>query len=182
MAEKFYPMGLSRSNRHKRRKTGAKKGISCKKRKFHKARQPSNTKIGEDKLQLLRCRGGVIKKRALRLSSGNFTCRTHGFSCKAKIEQVMYHPSSNELMRTNTLTKGAVIKLDSTQFKEKFNSILSSDGELKSKDPLFFSNLDADKLYGVIMSRPGQCGRADGYILEGDELNFYINKFKKKVR
>lgn len=175
-------MGLSRSNRHKRRKTGAKKGISCKKRKFHKARQPSNTKIGEDKLQLLRCRGGVIKKRALRLSSGNFTCRTHGFSCKAKIEQVMYHPSSNELMRTNTLTKGAVIKLDSTQFKEKFNSILSSDCELKSKDPLFFSNLDADKLYGVIMSRPGQCGRADGYILEGDELNFYINKFKKKVR
>ena len=32
----------------------------------------------------------------------------------------------------------------------------------------------------AISSRPGQCGRADGYILEGKELEFYLKKIKSK--
>ena len=32
----------------------------------------------------------------------------------------------------------------------------------------------------IISSRPGQCGRADGYILEGKELEFYVKKIKAK--
>ncbi|CAG2066381.1 unnamed protein product, partial [Timema podura] len=31
-----------------------------------------------------------------------------------------------------------------------------------------------------ISSRPGQCGRADGYLLEGKELEFYNRKIKAK--
>ena len=31
-----------------------------------------------------------------------------------------------------------------------------------------------------ISSRPGQCGRADGYVLEGKELEFYLRKIKAK--
>jgi small subunit ribosomal protein S8e len=36
------------------------------------------------------------------------------------------------------------------------------------------------RLYACISSRPGQCGRADGYILEGKELEFYVKKLQKK--
>ncbi|GLJ40618.1 hypothetical protein SUGI_0838440 [Cryptomeria japonica] len=36
------------------------------------------------------------------------------------------------------------------------------------------------KLMACISSRPGQCGRADGYILEGKELEFYMKKLQKK--
>jgi len=36
------------------------------------------------------------------------------------------------------------------------------------------------RLMAVISSRPGQTGRADGYILEGKELEFYIKKSAKK--
>jgi len=36
------------------------------------------------------------------------------------------------------------------------------------------------RLYACISSRPGQCGRADGYILEGRELEFYLRKMQKK--
>jgi small subunit ribosomal protein S8e len=35
------------------------------------------------------------------------------------------------------------------------------------------------RLYAAISSRPGQCGRADGYILEGRELEFYLKKMQK---
>lgn len=36
------------------------------------------------------------------------------------------------------------------------------------------------RLMAVISSRPGQSGRADGYILEGKELEFYVKKSAKK--
>uniref|UniRef100_A0A3Q3E0B6 40S ribosomal protein S8 n=1 Tax=Labrus bergylta TaxID=56723 RepID=A0A3Q3E0B6_9LABR len=36
------------------------------------------------------------------------------------------------------------------------------------------------KLLACIASRPGQCGRADGYVLEGKELEFYLRKIKAK--
>ena len=37
-------------------------------------------------------------------------------------------------------------------------------------DPLLESQFAAGRLYASISSRPGQSGRADGYILEGKEL------------
>ncbi|CAK9166039.1 unnamed protein product, partial [Ilex paraguariensis] len=36
------------------------------------------------------------------------------------------------------------------------------------------------RLLAAISSRPGQCGRADGYILEGKELEFYMKKLQRK--
>jgi len=36
------------------------------------------------------------------------------------------------------------------------------------------------RLLAAIASRPGQCGRADGYILEGRELEFYLKKIQRK--
>lgn len=36
------------------------------------------------------------------------------------------------------------------------------------------------RLLAAVSSRPGQCGRADGYILEGRELEFYLRKMKTK--
>lgn len=37
-------------------------------------------------------------------------------------------------------------------------------------DPLLEGQFAAGRLYAAISSRPGQSGRADGYILEGREL------------
>ena len=36
------------------------------------------------------------------------------------------------------------------------------------------------RLYAVLSSRPGQSGRADGYVLEGPELAFYLKKINEK--
>jgi small subunit ribosomal protein S8e len=40
----------------------------------------------------------------------------------------------------------------------------------------------AGRLLACVGSRPGQSGRADGYILEGKELEFYIKKMEKKKK
>jgi hypothetical protein len=36
------------------------------------------------------------------------------------------------------------------------------------------------RLLACISSRPGQCGRCDGYVLEGKELEFYVRKMQKR--
>ncbi|KAF8633300.1 hypothetical protein AX17_004475 [Amanita inopinata Kibby_2008] len=45
-------------------------------------------------------------------------------------------------------------------------------------DPLLETQFAAGRLYAAISSRPGQSGRADGYILEGKELEFYLRKIR----
>ena len=36
------------------------------------------------------------------------------------------------------------------------------------------------RVLAAVASRPGQSGRADGYVLEGKELEFYLRKIKAK--
>ena len=41
---------------------------------------------------------------------------------------------------------------------------------------------NAGRLLASVSSRPGQSGRADGYILEGKELEFYVKRMDKKKK
>ncbi|XP_018020495.1 40S ribosomal protein S8 [Hyalella azteca] len=53
--------------------------------------------------------------------------------------------------------------------------------QLRAKlDPLLEEQFQTGKLLVCVTSRPGQCGRCDGYILEGKELEFYLKKIKSK--
>jgi len=47
-------------------------------------------------------------------------------------------------------------------------------------EPALEDQIAAGRLLACIASRPGQVGRADGYILEGKELEFYLKKIKSK--
>ncbi|MFS7940804.1 putative ribosomal protein S8e/ribosomal biogenesis NSA2 [Helianthus anomalus] len=52
--------------------------------------------------------------------------------------------------------------------------------EERKLDPHVEEQFSSGRLLAAISSRPGQCGRADGYILEGKELEFYMKKLQKK--
>jgi small subunit ribosomal protein S8e len=177
-------------------------------RAFEKGRQPANTRIGAKRIHLVRTRGGNQKFRALRLESGNFSWGSEGISRKTRVIVVAYHPSNNELVRTNTLTKSAVVQIDAAPFRQwyeahygqsigrrrqqkaaetttekKSNSVVKKQaarfadhGKVESAIEKQF---ESGRLYAVIASRPGQSGRVDGYILEGDELAFYQRAIRK---
>jgi small subunit ribosomal protein S8e len=49
-------------------------------------------------------------------------------------------------------------------------------------DQLLKDQFPTGKLLARISSRPGQTGRADGYILEGPELQFYLKKIATKKK
>lgn len=73
--------GICRDSRHKRRLTGGKVVINIKKRKFEMGRQPAMTKLGAKRIYLVRCRGGNIKHRAIRLDTGSFSWTGEGVVC-----------------------------------------------------------------------------------------------------
>jgi len=49
-------------------------------------------------------------------------------------------------------------------------------------DPSLDDQFAAGRLLACVSSRPGQCGRCDGYILEGKELEFYQKKLQAKKK
>merc|ERR1712032_645 len=111
-------MGINRDSRHKRRLTGGRMPIHQKKRKFESGRPAANTKLAEKRIRLVRSRGGNHKLRALRLNMGNFVWGSEQVTKKSKIVNVVYNPVSNELVRTNTLTKGTIVYVDGTPFSK----------------------------------------------------------------
>merc|ERR1719433_1110978 len=75
-------------------------------------------KLGEKRVRTVRCRGGNKKYRALRLDSGNFAWGSENCTRKVRLLDVVYNASSNELVRTKTLVKNAIIQIDAQPFKQ----------------------------------------------------------------
>ena len=115
-------MGISRDSFHKRRATGGKKKPLTKKRKHALGRPPANTKMGAKRIRTVRCRGGNLKFRALRLDGGNFSWGSESITRKTRILDVVYNASNNELVRTKTLVKNAIIQIDATPFKQWYEA------------------------------------------------------------
>jgi small subunit ribosomal protein S8e len=113
----FVLQGITREGKHKRRETGGRRAKFQKKRKYEMGRPPSMTKIGEARIHQVRGRGGNLKLRALRLDSGNFSWGTEVCTRKVRVLDVTYNASNNELVRTKTLVKGAIVLIDAHPFK-----------------------------------------------------------------
>merc|ERR1712113_632917 len=127
-------MGISRDKRHKRRATGGRMPCHQKKRKYELGRQPANTKLGPKRTHIVRCRGGNLKYRAMRLDTGNFSWGTEVCTRKCRIMDVVYNASNNELVRTNTLVKNCVVQIDCTPFRQYYEKqYLTTIGEKKKK-------------------------------------------------
>ncbi|MGH3054236.1 MAG: 30S ribosomal protein S8e, partial [Gaiellaceae bacterium] len=115
-------MGISREGTHKRRETGGRRAKFRKKCKFELGRPAAMTKLGETRVHTVRCMGGNLKFRALRLDSGNFSWGTETCTRKVRVLDVTYNASNNELVRTKTLVKGAIVLIDATPFKTWYES------------------------------------------------------------
>eukprot|EP00878_Enallax_costatus_P000116 GHUV01000154.1.p1 GENE.GHUV01000154.1~~GHUV01000154.1.p1 ORF type:complete len:230 (+),score=69.40 GHUV01000154.1:52-690(+) len=206
-------MGISRDSLHKRRATGGRKKTWRKKKKYEMGRQPANTKLSSNvAVRKVRVRGGNHKFRALRLDHGNYSWGSEAVSRKTRILDVVYNASNNELVRTQTLVRNAIVQIDAAPFKQWYQQHYGVElGQKKGDDKAAAAETEAPKgsnhvqrkmkerlrghkkldqhlgdqfttgrLYACISSRPGQCGRCDGYILEGRELEFYLRKMQKK--
>ena len=138
---------------------------------------------------------------------------------------VVYNATNNELVRTKTLVKNAIVHVDATPFRQYYNqnydielgkkkvakvdaaaatdaagattAPVAAEAKKRSRhvqaaikrkqtarviDLHVAEQFNAGRVLACITSRPGQSGRADGYILEGKELEFYIKKLEKRKK
>ncbi len=200
------PTGISRDTRHKRNAAGGRFNTHQKKRKFEMGRQPAMTRIGEKQVNPVRGRGGNMKDRALRLESGNFSWGTEACTRRVRVVDVVYNASNNELVRTKTLVKGAIVAVDSAPFRQFFEQRyglglgkggalseavkisksqaenVAARGKHRVLDSHMAEEFKTGRLLAKIASRPGQSGRCDGYLLEGKELEFYQRQVSNKKK
>jgi small subunit ribosomal protein S8e len=182
--------------------------VHQKKRKFEMGRPSSNTKLGVKRVRIIRTRGGNSKFRALRLDAGNFCWATEQTTSKTRILDTVYHASNQELVRTKTVTKNTIVQIDAAPFRHWYMKHYGVDlskkktgaaaeevkqsghvqAKLKARNltRTLEANIEeqfaSGRLLACISSRPGQSGRADGYVLEGEELAFYLRKLEKKKK
>ena len=185
--------------------------IHKKKRKFEMGRVPTMTKLGAKKVINVRGRGNNVKRRALRCDSGNFAWGSEAMAAKTRVLDTVYNATNNELVRTKTLVKNAIVLIDANPFRQwylkkydvelnkkkieesnKLREATKTSNSVKSKiaalqkdrviDQKVADQFNSGRLYAAISSRPGQSGRVDGYILEGRELEFYLKKLEKRKK
>jgi len=76
-------------------------------------------------------------------------------------------------------------KEDEEKAEKKSRHVLAKLKYRESKqklDPAVEEQFLGGRLLACISSRPGQSGRCDGYIIEGEELVFYKRKLEKKKK
>lgn len=81
-------------------------------------RVPTMTKLGPKKVTLVRGRGGNYKHRALRNDAGTFSWGSEAISRKTRVVDVVYNATNNELVRTKTLVKNCIVRIDATPFRQ----------------------------------------------------------------
>merc|ERR1711935_1160043 len=132
---------------------------------------------------------GNMKYRALRLDTGNFSWGSEVCTRKTRVLDVMYNASNNELVRTKTLVKGAIVQIDATPFRQWYEQHygialgkkkkakegeeekeavtkskhlerkIAKRAETRSLDGPLAEQFNQGRLYAMIASRPGQSGR-----------------------
>lgn len=110
----------------------------------HTSNSLSIQQIGVRRVRTVRVRGGNIKARALRLNHGNFAWGSEHCTRKARIIDVVYNASNNELVRTKTLVKNCIVMVDSTPFRQWYEShYATSIGKRKATAKVSFRQFDA---------------------------------------
>ncbi len=103
-------MGIVHWDLHKKKKTGGRRRIWRKKRKYELGRFPAETLLGDRKLKVVRAKGGNIKLRLLRDKFVNLVIPDENRVEKTEILRVIENKANREYSRRGIITKGAVIE------------------------------------------------------------------------
>merc|ERR1711956_206426 len=156
-------------------------------------RPAANTKLGPQRIHTVRTRGGNKKYRALRLDTGNFAWGSEGLTRKTRVKNAIVTIDGApfrqwyEAHYAQPLGRKKGAKLSEAE-EAALNKKRSKKTAKKYKERQKISKVEqgleeqfmTGRALACISSRPGQCGRCDGYILEGKELEFYLRKIKSK--
>ena len=122
-------MALSQA-RPRRKQTGALYKDYRKKRQYELGREPSFTKLGKKRVQVIRTSGANRKLRILSSDTANlYDPKSKSFK-QAKIKTITDNPANRHFIRRNIMTKGSVI--DTELGKARITSRPGQDGVINA--------------------------------------------------
>ncbi len=83
-----------------------------KKRKYELGREPTGTRLGEEKKKVVRTKGGGMKVRALTVEYANVTDPETKETRRVKVLGVVENPANPHLVRFGVVTRGCVIRTE----------------------------------------------------------------------
>ena len=122
-------MAISQS-RPKRKETGGRYIAYRKKKQYELGREPSFTKLGKEKVLVLRVMGANRKLRMLSADTANlYDPKSKSFK-QIKIKTITDNPANRHFIRRNIMTKGSVI--DTELGKARITSRPGQDGVINA--------------------------------------------------
>jgi ribosomal protein eS8 len=155
-------------------------------------KKPAATAKPDDKKAALAKKGAAGKKAEPKKAAGK-KAEPAKKGAAAKKAEPKKAAAAEPGKKVDTTGKPAVqlkkkvphIEKDPTQTSKTFKHKMEVRNKRRLLEPALADQFKTGRLYARITSRPGQCGRADGLVLEGEELAFYIKKIlghkKRKV-
>lgn len=109
-------------------KTGGRRRLARKKRKYEIGREVILPMMGEESHKTIRTNGGNRKVRVLASNTVNVTDPATGKTEKVEFETVSENPANPHYVRRNIITKGAIVQTD--KGKVRITSRPGQDGVL----------------------------------------------------
>ena len=117
-----------------------------------------------------------------------------------RIIDIVYNACNNELVRTKTIVKNAIVVIDAAPFRQWYEAhyalplghkkgtklseaeeaLIDKKRSKKTEKKYKVEQALEDQFHTGRVLTPISCGRADGYLLEGKELEFYHRNIKAK--
>lgn len=109
---------MARSQERSRRKVTGSRYVALRKKKSYEiGRDPTLTKLGEQKKKTIRTRAGDKKEVILTADTINVLDPKTKKSSKIKIQKVIENPANRHFVRRNILTKGTILETEKGKVK-----------------------------------------------------------------
>ncbi|QLD87283.1 30S ribosomal protein S8e [Natronomonas halophila] len=119
---------MNSHGRSEKKRTGGRRRNVRKKRKHELGNEPTETRVGEDKLKVVDSHGNTTKVRAVARAVASVA--TDDGVVSADIEDVVENASNPNYVRRNIITKGAIV--ETTEGRARVTSRPGQDGQVNA--------------------------------------------------
>jgi len=146
---------------------------------WRRDRKPANTKLdNENVTEIRKAYGGGKKEKAVTVNSGNYKLNSKNIDKNLQIVDVIHSDAGKKYREENIIVKGTVVAVDGSDILPDIQQSVLSEHYTQDIKEHIKQLVSQGRLYAKVTTRPGQVGKCDGYILEGDELGQFVAKLK----
>ena len=148
-------------------------------------RKPADTKLStRDIVEERKAFGGFKKFKAVEISKGTYTLVSQNLTHECFILDVVHSESGRKYREDKILSKHCYITVDVTPIKDSINldeikKDMNGSENNSAMQNIIENSFEKGHMYAKVTSRPGQTGKCDGIILEGNDLVLLMQKLER---